>query len=103
MVRRNRKKQNQDGEDGQPEKEHRTVKLALPSIINEPFRAPLVETISQMSIKATVIAFLASMLFMYKVSIIACIVLAFDNCNQIEHHKTKPNLLMFLIIEIIHR
>lgn len=45
-----------------------SVKCALGSIIKEPFRQLLIEIISKLSITATKIAYLASLLFLFVVS-----------------------------------
>lgn len=58
-----RKKKNETDE----KKEYKSVKLALASIIRPPFRLPLITFISELSIKATTIALLASLLFLFKV------------------------------------
>lgn len=48
--------------------EYRSVKSALGSVIRQPYRLPLIQFISEMSIQATWIALLASLLFLFKVN-----------------------------------
>lgn len=48
-------------------RQYRCVKLALGSIIRAEYRLPLITIISEMSITATCIALLASLLFLFKV------------------------------------
>lgn len=59
---------------------HSSVKCALGTIILPPFRQAIIAIISQLSIQATSIAYLGSLLFLYKVCINFFLLIRFIKC-----------------------
>lgn len=93
MARGRKGKKKKD--DNNNDDDYRSVKLALGTVILEPYRLPLITFISEMSIKATCIASLASLAFLYKVRTYNLNSIFFIVCVQIKQSDYLINIFDF--------